>query len=154
MSRALNLYCISPFLLAVSSFIVTQQSLANTSLDLVDSMSERYERDCAVRNALDLYSVNGHVAAILADNVLKQRETQIGLQTVQSLNLKRVYYRNIPVAKIDYVIHSHSRQLQQIIYLDLTSVTAKQNYSDIEFRNRGHFSVSKEGRFTALSCRW
>ena len=130
-----------------------QANASAKSLDIEAFMQDRFERDCGVRTHADLYQ-SGTVAAILANNVVKQRDSSEGLNNILSLNVTKIQYRNVPVVKIDYVTASNSRQMRQALYLDLTSATAKQNFSRIQFNNRGNFVVEKEGRFTVLRCTW
>lgn len=122
------------------------------SLDIETFMQDRFERDCGVRTSPDLFS--SQVSTTLASNVVKQRDMSQGLNKIVSLHVTKVQYRNVPVVKIDYVSASNSRQMQQALYLDLTSATAKQNFSRIQFNNRGHFEIEKEGRFTVIRCSW
>ena len=130
-----------------------QANASAKSLDIESFMQDRFERDCGVRVNPDLYQ-SGNVAALLALNVVKQREYTEGLNKILSLNVTKIQYRNVPVIKIDYVTASNTRQMQQALYLDLTSATAKQNFSRIQFNNRGKFDIEKDGRFTVIRCTW
>jgi hypothetical protein len=130
-----------------------QANASAKSLDIESFMQDRFERDCGVRVNADLYQ-SGNVAALLESNVVKQREYTEGLNKILSLNVAKIQYRNVPVIKIDYVTASNSRQMQQALYLDLTSATAKQNFSRIQFNNRGKFEIEKDGRFTVIRCTW
>ena len=139
-------------MLAIIFGAVSQTTLANM-LDIEKIMQDRYERDCGVRAQADLMN-GGAVSSILAAHVVKEREISQGLSKTLSVHVNKVQYRNVPVVKIDYVSQSNSRQMQQALYLDLTSATAKQNFSSIQFNNRGRFDVEKDGRFTVLRCAW
>ena len=129
------------------------QSVANArTLELSHYMSDRYERNCAVRLQPDLY--NGHISSLMAANVLKDRQLEEGTGTFVSLNLDKTEYRNVPVVKVEYLINPAKRQYSQALYFDLTSATAKQNFSKIHFQRQSNLNQFKEGRFTVLRCNW
>lgn len=154
MSKKLNSQYFIKSIVLVFCTALAEQTSASSSLDLAGVMSDRYEHNCAIRKALDLLHYN-NVSDSLSRHVLKQKEHANSVFTTLSLNLERVYYRNIPVVKMDYVLHAKSRYQQQILYLDLTSVTARQNFSRIQFNNnRGKLEIDRDGRFTLLRCSW
>lgn len=122
------------------------------TLELSPHMGDRYERDCQVRLHPDLY--HGNISPALAENVLKDRQQAHGVGTLVSLSLTNVQYRNVPVTKIEYVVNPVQRSYSQSLYLDLTSATAKQNFSKIYFPSQHGFTIGREGRFTVLRCDW
>lgn len=122
------------------------------TLELSPHMSDRYERNCQVRLQPDLY--HGNITPTLAPNVLKDRQQAHGVGTLVSLNLTNVQYRNVPVTKIEYVVNPVQRSYSQSLYLDLTSATAKQNFSKIYFPPQNGLTIVKEGRFTVVRCHW
>jgi hypothetical protein len=132
-------------------FILLNTTHART-LDLSTYMADRYERDCQVRLQPDLY--NGNVSSLLRSYVLKDRQQQQGNGTLVSLNLNKVQYRNVPIVKIEYYFNPSQRHYSQELFFDLTSVTAKQNFSKIRFQQTTDMAIGKEGRFTTVKCSW
>lgn len=122
------------------------------TLELSLHMSDRYERNCEVRLQPDLY--HGNISSTLAGNVLKDRQQAHGVGTLVSLSLTNVQYRNVPVTKIEYVLNPAQHSYSQSLYLDLTSATAKQNFSKIHFPSHRGFTIAREGRFTVVHCHW
>lgn len=122
------------------------------ALDLSAYMSDRYERDCQVRLQPDLYA--GNISSVLRPHVLKERQQEQGAGVVVGLHLDKVQYRNIPVVKVEYYLNSAQRQYSQALFFDLTSVTARQNFSKLRFHKEPQLIIGKEGRFTTVKCTW
>lgn len=138
-------------MLAASALLsmMTHASLKNN--DVTDQLADRYQTSCQIRDHFDLYQF-GRVLPELAEFTQKIKTTSDDFRT-NSIHFNKVYFYHIPVSKIEYVILPNAKR-QQSVYLDLTSMTARQQFSQIKFHHEQGLSMVKEGRFVVLTCTW
>lgn len=140
------------FLMSMVALFCGMTAQANLKTnDVTRELHDRYTTSCDVRDQFDLYQF-GHVVPELSVYTQKIRPMSDENQGT-AVYFNKLYFYNIPISKIEYVLLPEFKR-QQTLYLDVTSMTAKQHFSQIKFHHGQGLDISKIGRFIVVKCVW
>lgn len=132
--------------ICLASTVVSQAHAKTNVLDLTPLWQDRFEKDCAIRDGYDSYEDEKGIHSKFKPYVVKEQNEEEQAYASTELMLKNVQYRGVPVKKINFSYGNMSKQLHQVMYLDLSSAQAKANFKKIKWT-----AVKKDNGFTALS---
>ncbi|WP_254433788.1 hypothetical protein [Acinetobacter sp. Marseille-Q1618] len=129
---------------------------ANT-LELRPLLKDRFEENCAIRPQYDFHNQNTDLIAPLKLYTTKSKYIDKQAYVSSIYDLKNVTYSEIPVRKIKFIFGHLAQQYNQYLYLDLSTVKAKKQFSKLKFKqnqkNTG-LSVAFSKNIAIVQCYW
>lgn len=129
------------------------------SLDLTSMMKDRYEGDCSIRKNYDLYDDETGLDKKLIPFTGRQNSHEQSAYSSTQFYLKNVSYRGVPVIKIEYSYGNLAKQMNQTLYLNVSTSQAKNNFnktilSTKKSTEREGLSIEKQGKLIRVQCYW
>ena len=128
-------------------------------LDITPYVQDRFEKDCAFKQAYDLLGKDGVFIKKILPHVGEGEFSEEQAYSAETYPLKNVTYRGVPVKKIDYSYGRMAKQYNETLYFDLSTSLAKQNFAKIKFRTKQAkeytgLDIRREGKYTLVQCYW
>ncbi|MCU4490899.1 hypothetical protein KTI63_00285 [Acinetobacter guillouiae] len=149
---------LSIFGLGVIGSLTVASATANTALDLTPMLQDRFEKNCAVRDEYDLHDKNQEIQSILKKYIIKEEFEEQQAYATTVFTLKNTTYSGLVVKKIEFA-WGRSHTLSEILYFDLSTPSAKQQFHKIGWNKKqivadAGLVITKQGKLTTVQCYW
>ncbi|WP_089605595.1 hypothetical protein [Acinetobacter piscicola] len=127
------------------------------SLELRPLLKDRFERNCAVRQAYDFHDKNTEVIEPLASYIVDSKYIEQQAYDLTSYQLKNTFYAGIPISKIEVGFGRPAQQYNEYLYFDLTTATAKKDFKLLKFKQNyknGAIGVEYKKNTAIVHCYW